>query len=214
MIFPNINEYDDFSVRIRVSDESGYFNPATVNTELNNQNISITLVQRGSLIIEFEISQNEKTIAILYDNNGKFVNSFSFFMNKTTTSPLLDGYYTVIVTGENDFFSNIQNLNDLVAIGLEINHDYIMKKIKIKSGIKQIIKFKKVPYFDESKLYYTNTKETTFISNKASGIVGSYFSLRCHIEFKKEYKSKINNINLLINIPDNCSYLDGSLIID
>ena len=212
IILPNYVNDEDI-IQINISVESNEFSPISVKTEPNNPNISITVVQRGSLLITYDMSFNANNIALIYNKKGMLVDTFDFRMNNATTTPLENGTYTVVAMGKTEFFNAIQSLKKLRS-NLKNKRDYVSQEVNVDNGIITNVRIGNIPIFDESLFYYTDNKKTTFYPNKRDGVLGSYFSLTGHVEFKKEYKSKVSNIKLLFEIPNNCLYLDGSLVVD
>lgn len=172
------------------------------------------MIEHGKLKIIIQKSQNAQNIALLYDFKGTCVDSFIILMNNGISSSLSAGEYTVVIIGKSKFFNEIQNLNDLSSAGL-INHkDYISKNVYITDGKITTLIFDNVPFFNEEKFYFTDNQQTYFISNRLSAYAGSYFTIKSHVEFKTQYKYKVNNVKLVVNIPENCEFGANSLFAD
>ncbi|MCL2313599.1 MAG: hypothetical protein FWC41_14180, partial [Firmicutes bacterium] len=173
--------------------------------------VTISIVQHGSLRASYSSSPNLSNVGILYDNSGIFVHSFIYYNQTFNTNELPDGDYTLVSMGNSQFFSHISQLSEFAIIGLQENVDYVLNELTIVSGLIREITIPYIPLFNEEDFYYTGSN-TLYSINKLSTVVGNYLTLRAEIDFKEEYASAISNLKLIANIPTNCEYINNSLI--
>ena len=69
-----------------------------------------------------------------------------------------------------------------------------------------------IPFFDESKLYYTG-EGTLFSVNKAEVVAGNYLTLQAKVDFKSVYQNQISDVELVFPIPDGMSFVDNSMMV-
>lgn len=69
-----------------------------------------------------------------------------------------------------------------------------------------------IPTLNESKLYYTG-ENTSFTVNKQSIVAGNYLTLTGKIDFKLAYAKKVSNVNLVVDIPEACSFVENSVMV-
>ncbi|KAK8836090.1 hypothetical protein M9Y10_040047 [Tritrichomonas musculus] len=201
-------------IQINISTQSNDFYPASVILNSNISQISIKLIQKGQIKINFVKSQNIKNVAMIYNSNNKLACSLDFYLNSASSSFLDDGNYSIVVLGKSVFFNTINNLTDFQSASLTNSIDFALSKVIVKRGNVAQITINEIPKFDESKFHYIDDTESYFLSTKTKAIAGSFFVFKGKFEFKSIYKRNVSNLKIIIDIPDNCNYVQGSLIIN
>lgn len=204
------------SIRIAASNRNKEFKSQSGAARLDSNlyaNIPLDFIQNGSVKLSYSSTNNDNNVALIYNTNGKLVKQYNYSGNGyVQTEELPDGIYKVVSMGYSDFFNDIQNLQDLTAVGLVENTDYLLNQVSVSEGVITEQNVGDIPYFDESKLYYTGTGTLVSV-NKTEAVVGSYFVLKIRLNFKEKYVDKISNIKLIYNLLENCPFLAGSAMI-
>ncbi|NLY43569.1 MAG: leucine-rich repeat protein [Clostridiaceae bacterium] len=214
LILPNDAVAGD-QIKIEVSSRAGEFNPVQVSVTLDDTikaSANFELIQHGSISVTFSSSANTENIALIYNSYGKLVQSCDFEYNKALFAPLPDGTYTLVCMGKSMFFDSIQNLSDLAVAKLISGTDYVRQQVSVASGIITQVDVGDIPKFNENKFYFTDNAQTRFSVNKTSAVAGSYFAISSQIAFKEIYKDQVSNVKLIVHIPENCTFVENSVI--
>lgn len=174
--------------------------------------VTLPIVQQGGIAISFASTENRGVIAMLYDANDNFVQKYKYSSALLNISNLPDGEYTIVSMGESTFFNSIYNLSSLQQSGLVEGTDYIKNKVKVESGMITSVKNVLIPFFDESKLYYTG-QNTAFTVNKTSIIAGNFLTLQAKVDFKEAFRHDINGMELVFELPEGSSFVENSLMV-
>ncbi len=138
--------------------------------------------------------------------------NFSYSNASLTISDLADGQYTLVSMGSSRLFNSIYDLAQLPQTGLCEGIDYVLNTVEVKSGIVSQVNIANVPKLDESKLYYTG-ENTSFTVNKPSIVAGNYLTLTGRIDFKPAYATSVSNVNLIVDLPEACSFVENSVMV-
>ncbi|MBE6303156.1 MAG: T9SS type A sorting domain-containing protein [Bacteroidales bacterium] len=200
---------------ITVTSKSNSFSQVVVEGTIdvtNKLKVKIPIVELGKLSVTFAASDNKENVGILYDKDGQFVRKAKFTDKELTLSNIVDGSYTLVTMGHSNFFNSISNMLNIESSGLVVGKDFLRHSVNISSGNITKVSITQVPLFNDSKFYYTDAT-TSFTVNKPSITIGNYLTLRGEIGFKKKYADKISNLQLILDIPDGCIFVDNSVII-
>ena len=202
-------------IRITASSRTNAFDPVQSLVKLDEllrATAQLNIVQRGSIRAIYTVSGNSGNIGILYDAAGRWMNQYAYMGNTLQTGDLPDGTYRLVSMGNSSFFNTLQNLSAFASIGLKQNTDYDLQTVTVKSGTITAVTVPSIPGLDESQWYYTGNN-TSFSVNKSSVTAGNYLTLRSAIDFKDESRSKVSNVRLLVDLPETCAFVAGSIMI-
>ncbi|MDY2942480.1 MAG: leucine-rich repeat protein [Paludibacteraceae bacterium] len=201
-------------LRLTVTSRTGSFMPVSVVDTLADQKATATfdIVALGRIESSFASSKNSTVAGILYDSNGKWMNTYEYTSGKLSVSNLPDGRYILVSMGSSRFFNTIYDLAKLPQTGLVKGVDYVEDTAVVRSGEITTIAISEVPTLDESKLYYTGDK-TQFSVNKPSIVVGNYLTLSGTIDFKPTYSQSVSNVQMIIDLPESCEFVSNSVMI-
>lgn len=174
--------------------------------------VNIPVVQLGGIRAVYTTTENVSVLGILYDANGNFVSKYNYTSSALEIKNLKDGDYTLVSMGESDFFGSIYNLEQFSQAGIVNAVDYVANKVSVKSGVIIPVKNSVVPFFDESKFYYTGNN-TSFSVNKPSIVVGNYLTLTAMVGFKSVYRDNVGNVKLKVELPEGVSFVDNSVMV-
>ncbi|MBO6118135.1 MAG: leucine-rich repeat protein [Bacteroidales bacterium] len=213
VLLEDVNEGD--VLRFRITSKNSSFTQietlATIDSALK-ATVNIDVVELGKINAEIADNDNENTVGSLYDKNGKLVKTYNYSNNSLTISNLQDGEYTLVTMGSSKFFNTIYDIEQLSVSGLTENSDYVKNTVNVESGLISVVNISSVPTLDESKLYYTGSG-TSFTVNKPSIVAGNYLTLTGKVDFKQEFATKVSNVQLVIDMPENSSFVDNSVMV-
>lgn len=128
-----------------------------------------------------------------------------------TLDDLEDGNYKLITMGKSDLFNTIYDFPEIDNTGLKAGVDYVLNTVEVNSGIVKRVAIVEVPFFDETKLYYT-TSSTSFMVNKPSITTGNYLTFTGIIDFMDQYADKVSDVQLIVDLPESCLFYDNSVM--
>lgn len=213
VLLEEVNEGD--SLTIVAKSKNGSFKDITTGGRIDaalRMNVTVPVVQWGGVDATFTTTENSKVLGILYDSKGTFVSKYNYGTSTLSIRDLKDGEYTLVTMGASDFFGSIYNLEKFSEAGLQQNIDYLVNKVTVKSGIISPLKNVLVPFFDESKFYYTGDN-TSFTVNKTSIVAGNYLTLTAKVDFKDVYKNSISDVKVSVELPEGTSMVDNSVMV-
>ncbi len=202
------------NIQLTLESRTNIFDPIITEfsiTDESKTNVSAYASLYGSIKASYKTAVNPDVIAYLYDSNGKLYAQDDFRDNQMTFGHIHDGSYTVVAMGKTTAISDIYNLEAYSQIGLVESLDYLIQDVSIQSGEVVSVDFDIIPELDELSNLYTTTA-TSFTTNKTDVVTGNYITYRSNIEFKPYMADKIDNATLVIEFPDNISYVNNSVI--
>ncbi len=217
--YPNIVLLEEVSendvLELTASSRTSAFVPVKATALIDaEQRASATfnIVGLGKLRSTFVVNGNASVVGSLYDAKGKLIKTYDYSGGKLIVSDLADGNYTLVTMGSSRLFNTIYDLSQLPQTGLTRDVDYVQSSVKVESGKLSVISIAEVPTLDESKLYYTGDN-TSFTVNKSSIVAGNYLTLTGHLDFKSAYSTKVSNVNLIVDLPESCSFVENSVMV-
>lgn len=202
-------------LELTATSRTSAFMPVVVTTVIDAEqraNATFDIVELGKIQADFEKNSNAAVVGSLYDANGKLLKSYDYSSTSLTISNLADGMYTLVSMGNSKFFNTVYDLSQLPQTGLVLGSDYTQSVVEVRSGVVSMLNIDEVPTFDERKLYYTGDN-TSFTVNKSSIVVGNYLTLTGHLDFKPAYATSVSNVNLIVDLPESCSFVENSVMV-
>jgi hypothetical protein len=191
-------------IRLTASSRKDAFMPTEVTLTIGSNDsatVTIPLKELGGIEASFSQTDNSAVNALLYDNNGLFLNAYPFSEARQIITGLKDGNYTLVVMGDNTMYGKLPSIGEYEAVGLQKGVDYAQSDVTVTSGKYSKVFIEKVPIFNERDRYYTNVDSTLLMLNKSEVGAGSNVTLRSQFVFKPAYKDKISNVRLVVDIP-------------
>ncbi|WP_288607750.1 FN3 associated domain-containing protein [uncultured Prevotellamassilia sp.] len=213
VLLEDVNESD--SLTITASSKTDAFMPVTTGGRITADlalTVEVPITQLGGIRAVYTTTENPTVLAILYDAQGNLLNRYTYPAADLTISGLKDGEYTLVTMGQSDFFNSVYNLSQFDQAGLINGTDYVANRVTVRSGLITPAKNAVVPYFDESKFYYTGAN-TSFTANKSSIVAGNYLTLTAKVDFKSVYRDNVSGVKLQFELPEGTNMVDGSLMI-
>lgn len=216
--FPQIvlmEEVNDGDVlELTATSRKNAFKPVKTTVTINQQEATATfnILEKGKLSAIFKKNINRQVTGTLYDSGGKMIKSINYAGDALTMDNLADGYYKLVTMGKSEFFNSIYDLELFAATGLQSGVDYVENEVTITNGLISQVTINEVPYFDETKLYYTG-QNTFFSVNKSNIVVGNYLTFRTQVDFNELYANQVNDVLLIIDLPESCPLYENSVMI-
>lgn len=174
--------------------------------------ITIPIVEYGGINVTTNAEQTSINVCLLYDQDGKQFSKALFNDNIASFNNLPDGRYTIISMRKSSLLGSVSNLASFHETQLVQESDYLLNKVDVVSGQIADVTIADIPDLDETKLYYTDSKETYFMPNKSQLTIGNYVTLKAKLTIKDEYADVIDAATLIVDIPSNCEFVDNSII--
>lgn len=213
VLLEEVSEGDQ--VRIIATSKNNAFTPVestAIIDAMNRATATFNLIELGEINASYASTSNTNVVAILYNSKEELVKKQTYSHTTLSLTNLPDGVYTLVSMAHSTFFNSILKLSQLAASGLVEGTDYVQNQVTVKSGLIAKIVNDNIPILDESKLYYTGSN-TAFTVNKASIVAGNYLTLKGKIDFKSEYSGIVSNVQMIVDLPESCSFVENSIII-
>ena len=217
--YPNIVLLEEVAegdaLMLTASSRTNAFVPVTAAATIDAENRAeavFDIVELGAIRAKFTSTDNASVVGILYDSKGQLMKKYTYGNASLSISNLADGDYTLVSMTNSSLFNSILNLSQFAASGLKEGTDYVQNTVTVKSGVVATISNDLIPVLDESKLYYTGDN-TLFSVNKTSIVAGNYLTLKGKIDFKSVYSSKVSNVNMVVDLPESCSFVENSVMV-
>lgn len=210
-----LEEVEDGDVlKLTATSRTNAFMPVTTTATIAEQkaDAAFAVVELGKIQSSFTSTGNVTVVGSLYDAAGKLLKTYNYSEASLAINGLADGNYTLVSMGSSRLFNTIYDLSQLPQTGLVEGIDYVQNVAEVKSGVVSVINIDEVPALDESKLYYTGGN-TSFTVNKPSIVAGNYLTLTGHLDFKPTYATSVSNVNLIVDLPETCSFVENSVMV-
>ncbi|MBQ0103260.1 MAG: hypothetical protein KBS99_03710 [Prevotellaceae bacterium] len=204
-------------LKITVTSRNNAFSPVETEIEatpdMKDGVIPVNVELNESARIYSTINVYDETagfIGSLYDSEGNFVKQGLYTSRQYTFRYLKPGDYTLVMMQRNALLSNIQKIADYATAGLKAGTDYTIRHISV--GTDGYLEFTDdVPWFDD--LAYRHTTSSTLLTSETPSVTaGKYATMKVTLGFKPEIAQKVSNVAVVIDMPDDCSYLPSSLV--
>lgn len=205
---------DGDELSITASSRTSAFKPVTVVCTVSEQRAAakFPIVELGRIEASFQQNANRSVVGMLYDKDGKLLKTATYTNALLAFAGLADGAYTLVTMGSSRLFNTIYDLSQLPETGLTLGTDYVQHAVDVESGAISLVRIEQVPTLDESKLYYTG-EGTSFAVNKSSIVAGNYLTLTGRIDFKTAYASEVSNVQMIVDLPESCSFVENSVMV-
>ncbi len=213
ILLDEVDENDE--IRITASSKTNDFYPIEATGVIDAKNratVTLPIVELGAISAIYSISNNNKVVGILYDENGTLIKKFNYNDKELKISNLANGNYTLVTMANSSLFNSIYSLSQFANSGLMEGTDYVVNSVTVNAGVIASVANEEIPVLDETKLYYTGNN-TQFSVNKTSIVAGNYITLKGKVDFKSLYASKVSDVRLVMDIPESAAFVDNSVMI-
>ncbi len=201
---------------ISVFESSGQYNKTSASTTVVGEKaeIELLLTENGKARFLGSTSKNAAEVAIVYTSTGEYVATYDYEGLIAETAPLASGSYTVISMGKSEAFNSIGSLSDISSVGLVEGTDYISNTFSISSGFNTSVNISEIPQFNDIKFYYTDATNTYSRASSNSAVHGKVITFSSKITFKDEYKDRVSNVSLVVELPASMQLIEGAVYAD
>lgn len=204
-------------IRLTARSKTDIFDDVIVDTLLDNReqlDLTIAIKERGGFTCKYlENIKNDAVVGLLY-KNGIFTKKYEYNqLLSINASKLKTGEYTLVTMGKNDAFNAIYQLSRLADAGLIENVDYVKNTFVIENGFNKLLEVSSVPFFNEAKFKIIDRKASKLYTNLSSVVAGNYLAYNASIKFLGDVVDFPDKVNLLIDIPDDLYFVDGSVMV-
>lgn len=222
MFIGNLEIRDELKVgekiEITVSSPSHEFEAVTITTTVdvgNTADATFPITECGGIKFTIGSTDNTAVVAMIYDAAGRLVGMHDFESATLTVPHLLPGQYHAVLMAENEHYNVFNQLSQLSEAGLVVGKDYALANVDVPRGIIVPVYTPSVPLFNSSPngggglADFLDYAESYF-SNRANNEVGSYATLYANVVFREEVRSKVSGVQLVIDVPEDAPYVEGS----
>ena len=202
-------------LEITASSKKNSFVPVKAKGKVNERDmvdVALPIVELGGISASYMETENLGVVSILYDANGVMLSKATYHNGEVAFAGLADGSYTVVTMGASSFFNNIYSISGFDEAGLAEGVDYLKKTVSVESGVITTVKSTVVPFFDETKLYYTGSN-TSFGVNKSLVVAGSYLTFTGKVDFKSTFVGRVSDLRLIVDIPEGVKFVNSSTML-
>lgn len=209
---------DGDELRLEFTSASGAFDTFSVEATIEDgaARANVNIVEKGGFRSTFTTTQNGSVAAVVYDSEGQFVD---YYVHKKATldvKGLSEGDYTLVTMAYDPVVNRLSNLQAFHDMGLQRDIDYLQREFRVSPGILTVIEQGEVPTINRDDLKILHPS-TTFSVGQPTVILGSYVTVRARVKVKNDIAQDswhYDNFRLLFDLPADCSYLRGSLMVD
>lgn len=202
-------------IRVTATSKKQEFMPVEAEAVVEDNetaNVTIDIKQLGAIRATYGSTENTSTVGILYDKDGLLIQKYDYVEGVLTISELPDGTYTLVTMAGSQFFNSVFSLGQFAEQGLYEGIDYVKNICVVSSAKIATVNNAVVPFLDEAKLYYTSNK-TSFTLNKSQTTVGQFLTLTAYLDFKEAYGNKVEDVKLVVDLPQAASFVASSVMI-
>ena len=191
------------------------FMPVSATATVNDQDkatANLVIKQLGGIFATYSATDNQSCVGILYDGNGYLQARYDYDGSQLTISELADGTYTLVTMGNSQFFNSVGQLSQFAESGLRAGQEYVKNTVTVESGKMATITNQRIPYLDETRLYYTGAN-TSFSMNKSQVTAGQYLTLRGQVDFKDAYAGSVSDVTLVFDLTESGNFVANSVML-
>ena len=171
----------------------------------------LTIKEWGQATITCTLAEGVNGImALVFDQDEKYVARFNGNSNVVRVKDLPDGTYSVVVIQQNQYLNAVASLADLRQTVLREGTDYALLPIQLSAGNTRQYSTT-VPALDVSRISHISP-DSYVTTNDPEVNIASNATLKAKVVFKEEYAAQVSNLQLIIDIPDGLQFVENSVI--
>lgn len=203
-------------IEIKLTDISGAYIGSSARLVYEPDSVmtaSFRLTALGSLRIKVAGSDNASTDYLLFDEAGRFVRSTNVNGERAgMIENIVAGEYTIVAMGRSSLLGMFSDLDALEASGLRKDTDYVSARVTITDALQTSLDLPFLSRLNDKAFYFT-TENAALTVNTTEPIPGSYVTYTARLEFKEQYRQSVDNLSLIVDIPDGMDYIHNSVIV-
>ncbi len=208
----------DDELEMHFSSASGVFDSVDRSVHLSyggTATLNEVFSKKGGFQSTFQSTHNGRVAAIVYDSEGRYVNHYIHKSATLTVKGLSRGSYTLITMGYDPVISQLSTLQSFQDMGLQRDVDYLQESFTVNGQLARIEQGD-VPTINVESLKVTHSS-TSFSVSESNVVLGGYATVRARVKVKNDIAQNswnYGNFRLLFDLPPDCTYLEGSLMVD
>ena len=204
---------DKIEITATATSEGYASDKATCTIQPNDSaSATLTLYELGSIIATYDASTTDANHVLIYDETEQLKGNGLCKAKSYTFGHLPAGHYTLIaINGEN--VPSIQSLSTLNESGLLETAGFVIKEVDLADGQACTVNFGFIPA-GENAVSYIVAEKSYLECNKPVSIAGNFVTLSAKAIFADEYKESVSNAMMVVDLPESCRLVEGSLISD
>lgn len=202
------------TLRVTARSSESHYSPATAECTPSGgeASLSLTIVERGDIVVSAEALPDGSVYAIAYDSEGNRVANAPFADGSARIHALPEGTYRIVAlqTENPDVWTH---LTMLAEAGIPEGTGYaVTSGIPVADGTTARAAFASVPAFDFASISFTGSATAVGL-NKTIATVGNIVTATAYIDFKEEYASKISGLRLKAALPEGVEFKENSVMV-
>lgn len=202
------------TLRVTACSPQDLYAPATAECTPSGgeASLSLTIVERGDIVVSAESLPEGSVYAIAYDSEGNRVANAPFADGSARIHALPEGTYRIVAlqTENPDVWTH---LTMLAEAGIPVGTGYaVTSEISVVDGATASAAFASVPAFDFASISFTGSATAVGL-NKTIATVGNIVTATAYIDFKEEYASKISGLRLKAALPEGVEFKENSVMV-
>ena len=198
-------------ILVRAEDISGNMTAAEGRFNAGGGVVNLAFIQKGYW--KAQITPQKATMALLYDNAGRYINTFDGDTG-FTGDVLSEDSYSLVFVHRNNLLRQLGNISDFGMLGLVEGTDYVRRTFSVTPGVITDLGTVQVPELGGTKLNYTDSARTSMTLSRSEAVAGIPVSVRVKYGFAEKYMNAISDITLVAAIPEGCELFLGSVSLD
>lgn len=202
------------TLRLEVTSRSNLFQSAQTEVTVDEEGIfsaDLTVKEWGQANITCTPAPGVNEImALVFDQNEKYVCRFAANGNVIKVKDLADGAYKVVAIQQNQFLNAIATLTDLRQTVLQESEDYALLPIQLTAGTTSQYEAT-VPDFDLSRISHISS-DSYVATNDPEVNIATNATLKSKVVFKQDFATQVSNLQLIVDIPDGLQFAENSVM--
>lgn len=209
----NVSEGD--ALRFDVKDKTGVLSDCQVTMLYSEGScVKFDLIEKGVVLCKIKSTQNDSNVMVVFDGDGKYVET-DYFKNLTVQSSNLSaGSYKIALMGESEMAFSAANLGDFNEYGLAEGEDYILYEAEVMDGKITELGNAVIPGINYGKLGYLEKDGTKLTANSDNVAIGQFVVIKAEYIEKNEYITYTENEQMIFEIPENLSVGENSVTVN
>lgn len=172
---------------------------------------ALTIKEWGLANITYSPAEGVTDImALVFDQNGKYVARYAANSTVVRVKDLKDGAYKVVLIQQNQFLNAVGSLDDLRRTVLREGEDYALLSIRLAAGTTSQYEAA-VPALDMSRISHVSTA-SYIATNDPHVHIATAATLKAKVVFKEEFAEQVSNLQLIVDIPEGVQFVENSVI--
>ena len=174
--------------------------------------LSLDLYELGALHADLTTEASGRFMALLFDENGHFVQTANYQADHTLdVRQLSAGQYQLVTMPTSRWLSTVASVDRLQELGFRQDIDYVLKVVTVEQAQESTVAVTYAKTDGASLLPQFFAQGTSFEANKQELTVGNYVTLSTL--FVPDVVGTLTNLQLVVDLPEGCDFVEGSALV-